>query len=127
MASTNKLYPPILNGVIPAFYKRSKKTGDNNTWKIIEIAVPFAMNKMVLENNVLSMCLRLKTVQTNEVVYFGACGRNRFDLKQGIAYFDIYQDDTATENIADKIQEGLFYKAQLAYCEDLPDAVTNAS
>lgn len=127
MASTNKLYPPILNGVIPAFYKRSKKTGDSDTWKIIEIAIPFAMNKMVLENNVLSMCLRLKTVQTNEVVYFGTCGRNRFDLKQGIAYFDIYQDDTATENIADKIQEGLFYKAQLAYCEDLPDAVTNAS
>ena len=32
MASTNKLYPPIINGVLPAFYKRTN-TNEDSQWK----------------------------------------------------------------------------------------------
>jgi hypothetical protein len=43
MASTNKLYPPIIAGVLPAFYKVERLAGDTTPW-IIKITVPFGMN-----------------------------------------------------------------------------------
>ena len=132
MASTNKLYPPIINGVIPAFYKRKWKKGDGKKWTIARIAIPFAMNQMVSKTAIKTMCLRLKTVQTNRVVYLGAT--KNFDLNEGIAYFDLQAEwpsdpetdafDTSdysvlqtssAKNDAKQLTPGLFYKAQLAY------------
>jgi hypothetical protein len=43
MASTNKLYPPIIAGVLPAFYKVERSVGDTTPW-VIKITVPFGMN-----------------------------------------------------------------------------------
>lgn len=108
MASTNKLYPPIIAGVLPAFYKVERLAGDTTPW-IIKITVPFGMNQMVGQGQVKSIFLRLKTVQTNEVKY--CAPTDRFDLDAGIAYFELNQSQS------DLLKEGLFYKAQIAYCD----------
>jgi hypothetical protein len=61
MASKNKLYPPIINGVLPAFYKRTLSNTDTSTWTV-KIVIPFSMSKMVDKGSVASIFLRLKTV-----------------------------------------------------------------
>jgi len=107
MASTNKLYPPIINGVLPAFYKRTRTENDTATW-YIRITVPFSMSQMVSKAEIKSMFLRLKTVQSNEVKYCGAT--DNFNIDEGVAIFDL------TLKESNELIEGLFYKAQLAYC-----------
>ena len=113
MANTNKLYPPIIDGVLPAFYKDKD---------VAIITIPFSMNQMVSPSSVKSMFLRLKTVQTNEVKYCKAT--SNFNLNEGMATFTL-----TSEDLDKKIFEGIYYKAQLAYCEytvnDNP-AVTDA-
>lgn len=105
MALITKLYPPIINGVLPAFYKH--QAVENRDW-VVKIVVPFSMSRMVPNEKVKSMFLRLKTVQTNEVQY---CSYTReFNIDEGVAYFYL------TEAEANQLHEGLFYKAQLAYC-----------
>ena len=89
MASTNKLYPPIINGVLPAFYKRTNANEDSQ-W-IAKIVIPFSMNQMVNSSSVKSMFLRLKTVQTSEVKY--CAPTNHFSIENGVAEFYLSQDE----------------------------------
>ena len=51
-----KLYPPVIEGTIPAFY------GD-------EIIVPYSMNKSVNKDEIAGFSLKIKTVQNN--LYLG--------------------------------------------------------
>ena len=50
-----KLYPPIIEGSIPAF--------TNNT-----LIVPFTMNKSVSENEILNFELKLKTKRLKKII-----------------------------------------------------------
>jgi hypothetical protein len=52
----SKLYPPSVEGTIPAFY-------DNERLK-----VPFAMNRAVSANDVNGMVLKLKSVYNNALL-----------------------------------------------------------
>ena len=47
-----KLYPPVIEGIIPAFY------GDS-------ITIPYSMNKGVNANEIAGFSLKIKTVQNN--------------------------------------------------------------
>lgn len=51
----NKLYPPYIEGSIPAF------VGDT-------LVVPFSMNKAVSSNEVKGFSLKIKTIQNNVFV-----------------------------------------------------------
>jgi hypothetical protein len=56
----NKLYPPQIEGTIPAFY------GEQEGGKIkYLIRIPYSMNKTVSINLVTEMAVRIKTVQSN--------------------------------------------------------------
>jgi hypothetical protein len=48
-----KLYPPYLEGTIPAFYGGS-------------ITVPFTMNRAVGKNEIIGFSLLVKTIQTSQ-------------------------------------------------------------
>lgn len=50
-----KLYPPTINGSLPAFYGT-------------EISVPFSMNKTVSWNDISGFCLKIKTVYSNTLL-----------------------------------------------------------
>lgn len=54
---TEKLYPPSIEGTIPAFYKNQDGTAN--------LAVPFSMNRAVSKNEVSGISLKIKTVQSN--------------------------------------------------------------
>ena len=62
---STKLYPPYLEGTIPAFYT----TVDPNTKEETTIMkVPFSMNRAVGENVVGGFILKIKSVQSNSVL-----------------------------------------------------------
>lgn len=67
--STTKLYPPVINGTIPAFYGSS-------------ITVPFEENKTVSANTPLA--LKIKTVQSNRLIGTFFSSTNTFDLKDSV-------------------------------------------
>ena len=89
--SLKKLYPPQIEGTIPAF------CGD-------KIVVPYSMNKTVSSKEVGGFALKIKTVTSN----------------QYIAYVEsnVFTTDQAEFNIGDfkdKLNIGQHYKVQLAY------------
>ena len=99
-----KLYPPQIDGILPAFYKTYTEDGEV---KNAAIAIPFGMNRAVTLEEVYKLSLRLKTVSTNTIIYVGEC--DSFDRTELIAYF------TIDKETAEKLNEGQFYKAQMAF------------
>lgn len=99
-----KLYPPQIEGVIPAFY------GDS-------ITVPFVMNKTVSWNEVDCFVLKIKNIHNNSTLgilqstHIDENGKIVQDFSKNTleAYFRITESDLAKFNI------GSSYKLQLAY------------
>lgn len=90
-----KLYPPILEGTIPAFCDST-------------LIVPFTMNKSVSQSEVKGFALKIKNVQniTNTASIMNLTSKN----------WDINKNEVIFENIDTSILEvGSFYKIQMAY------------
>lgn len=86
-----KLNPPVIEGVVPAFYGST-------------IEVPFSMNQTVGENSYAGFSLKIKTVQSN--YYLGEISCSGKDA--------IFVLDT---NITQKLNVGQYYKIQIAYID----------
>ena len=113
-----KLYPPILEGTIPAFYfnnakRRSQEPGDQ--WSeektVTAIIVPYEMNRGVSNADFYSMELKLKMVQDTSNKW-QTIRAYEVDKENKLAYFDV--SDLSVE-ITRFINIGQFYKAQIAY------------
>ena len=95
-----KLYPPYIEGTIPAFFK----SDDDGT---VMITVPLSMNKAVGEREVKGFKLKIKTAQTG--ILLGDFDNERFELRTEMAaWFNL-------TSIADKLTVGQYYKIQIAY------------
>jgi hypothetical protein len=89
-----KLYPPVLEGALPAFYGTEF------------ISVPFSMNRAVGASEVAGFYLKIKTVSGT---YIDTLYTEEFDaLDEMYAKFDI-------SNVVAKFNVGQYYKVQLAY------------
>lgn len=88
----SKLYPPNLEGTLPAFYGTT-------------LVVPFSMNKAVSIDEVQSILLKVKTVQSNSFIYSGET--ENFSLSASYC--------EATFDIEKKLNIGQYYKIQIAY------------
>ena len=93
-----KLYPPIIEGTLPAFYGSI-------------IKVPFTMNKSVSKQDIDGFALKIKTVQNQINISKEAIivGTEAWDKNSNIINFNI------EDNIQSKLNVGQFYKVQLAY------------
>lgn len=98
-----KLFPPILEGTIPAFYSESG---------IVKITIPFSMNRAVSAAQVKGLALKIKTAQSSSYIYTIQTESNlNFDLENSPwAEFSI-------KDINNKLKVGQFYKFQLAYLD----------
>ena len=90
--ATDALYPPIIEGTIPAFY------GD-------EIIVPYSMNKTVSSESVIGFSLKIKTVQNNK---FLGTVTSEVGINEDEAHFTLNLDEL-------KLNVGQYYKVQMAY------------
>lgn len=95
-----KLYPPYIEGTIPAFCKNSEGT--------VVMTVPFSMNKAVSKSSVIGLYLKVKTVQSNTLLFTTHTTNYNIDSKYE-AYF------TLSEGQASKLRIGQYYKVQIAY------------
>ena len=99
MPNTKKLYPPNIEGTIPAF---------NGT----TLVVPFSMNKAVAKSEVGSFALKIKT--TYNSAYIKNATYIKHDCDKGFVEFDV--GDCA-------LIKGNFYKIQLAYISNSSPAI----
>lgn len=92
-----KLYPPHIEGTIPAFYGAT-------------LVVPFSMNQAVGASEVHNMVIKIKKANSNEVI-----------LTKYAQYFDAYANCKASFTLTAEEQElfkvGQFYRVQLAFID----------
>ena len=96
-----KLYPPHIEGTIPAFYLDT----DRGTATIV---VPFSMNKAVSIDDVTGMSLKIKTVQSNR--FIDTLSAESIDKDNFNAIFEVKKDW-----VDNNLHMGQHYKVQLAY------------
>ena len=98
-----KLYPPVLEGTLPAFYS------DENG--IVNITIPFSMNRAVSHTQVGGFELKIKTVQNGTFLYtLQTFDFNKYDVENTNTYVTFQLQDN--EGL---LKMGQFYKLQLAY------------
>ena len=102
----NKLYPPYINGTLPAFY--ISYDSSNTVVKEAVINIPFAKNTAVGETEVKGFVLRLRTASTGSYL-FEPIPSASYSLGNEIATFIL------TANQAKLLNEGQYYKVQIAY------------
>lgn len=95
-----KLYPPQINGTIPAFYA-------NTTKGTTDIVVPFSMNRAVSFVEIEEFVLQIKTLNSSLI---GTVPSKNFDKENLTVTFDVRQ-------YATRFTIGSYYKLQLAYKE----------
>lgn len=101
-----KLYPPYIEGTIPAFYEDSKGT--------VTLTVPFSMNRAVNVNEVLGFQAKVKTVQSNTYLLTLRTNDNtEYDMED-----DYVVEFHLSEDQAEKLCVGEYYKIQLAYIDE---------
>ena len=103
-----KLYPPYIEGTLPAFYL--DENGDGN------LVIPFAHNRAIVDKEeVSSFAVKIKSVQ-NDVLYgdvsIGANWEGKNEVKFQIEKWKIKK----LTNLTFKI--GQYYKIQLAYIDN---------
>ena len=98
----DKLYPPSINGALPAFYM----DGDS-----ADIIIPYQNNKSVSLEDITGFALKLKKIQTNTevcVLRVSKEDNNQIDIEHQINFI------MSSENL-EKIHPKEFLKAQLSY------------
>lgn len=97
------LYPPYIEGTLPAFIYDSSQTSNY-------ITIPFAMNKTVSYNLIDGFSIRVKTVQSNQLVY----SMTYLEVRDNMTEINFpISDDNFYGNYS--FVPGQFYKVQIAY------------
>lgn len=97
-----KLFPPLVNGIIPAFYE------EDGT---VKITVPFSLNRAVSKSQIKGIVLKIKTVQSSSYLY-------TIEQKNEL-YFDLENTPSAVFYLTDysKLKLSQFYKLQIAFID----------
>ena len=103
---SRKLYPPKIEGSIPAFYGN-------------KIKIPFIMNKTVGQSEVGGFILLIKTAHSNKTLGYLETKNQlgqvpNWNFTQGIVNFDL-DTDSSPSNLKSQLKIGSYYKVQLAY------------
>lgn len=107
-----KLYPPQINGSIPAFCTVT----DNESGKTeTKLTVPYTMNKTVGRNEVGGFRLQIKTSHSNTLL--ATIDAHSWNESLGEAYFflDLVDEEGNQSFLGQRLMIGSFYKIQLAY------------
>lgn len=112
----SKLYPPFINGTIPAFTANTDGTAN--------IVVPFSMNRGVSLGEVNGFVLKIKTVLSNKTILVlkqPVSGPNDSTFIHNEINFSL-----AVEQVK-KLTLGEFYKIQLAYYNNINNSSNTPS
>ena len=106
--ASSKMFPPMLDGALPAFYKNY----DDNHEKVTgaSINIPFSLGRAVSVNEIYMISARLSTTSTNSLVLTLTTDQYNF-TDENMAYFKLDSDE------ASKLNEGQYYRVQLAFID----------
>ena len=102
-----KLYPPRIEGTLPAFWLNYDAS--NTIVRGASIKVPFVQNAAVSDAQIAGFVLRLRTASTGSYLFSPIFSTN-FNLGTKEVIFNL----TAAQ--AKQLNEGQYYKVQIAYC-----------
>ena len=113
-----KLAPPLLEGTIPAFYKDL----DSNNEGIVNITIPFSLNRSVSRSQIKGLALKIKTAQSSSYLYTKTVyDTNLFELEDSCQVsFVLNENDKNNgdeQSIIEKFKKGQFYKFQIAFID----------
>ena len=99
-----KLFPPIIEGIIPAFYSENG---------IVKITIPFSMNKAVSKKQVSGLVVKAKTVQSSTYLFTTqTTDINTYNMEDSPwVTFTLQESDI-------NLHIGQFYKFQIAYINE---------
>lgn len=95
-----KLFPPLIDGVIPAFYKDGNK---------IHITIPFSLNRTVSPTQIQGIIMKIKTTQSSTYLFTVEQRNTLYYQLDNSPQVDFYLDDN------EKLKVGQFYKIQIAF------------
>ena len=102
-----KLYPPRIEGTLPAFWLEYDTS--NTVIRGASITVPFIQNVAVSDAQIACFVLRLRTASTGSYLFSPIYSTN-FNLGTKKVTFNL------TSAQARQLNEGQYYKVQIAYC-----------
>lgn len=112
-----KLFPPLIEGVIPAFYSELDSNGEG----IVRITIPFSMNRAVSAIQVGGFALKIKTVQSSSYLYTAQVTNSLYYELESSPQVEIILRKDNEEDVAlierFEANPGQFYKFQLAYLD----------
>lgn len=98
-----KLFPPIIEGIVPAFY--------DNENGMIEVVIPFSMNRAVSQSQVKGLAIKIKTVQSSNYLYTGKITDNiEYELED-----NCWVRAQINKQEVPQMKVGQSYKFQIAY------------
>ena len=107
--ATSKLFPPTLEGALPAFYKTYT---DDRKCTGAYINIPFSLGRAVSINEIYMISMRISTTANNKLI--ATLQTDQFNFTdENMAYFKI--EDA---KIAKKFNEGQYYRVQLAFIDN---------
>lgn len=101
----DKLYPPSINGTLPAFHVIKNANAEDTT---ADITIPYKHNRSVSLDNIKGFALKLKKIQTNTEICVLRASKKQTDINHQINFI------ISSEDLG-QIYPGEFLKAQLAY------------
>lgn len=99
-----KLFPPIIEGTIPAFYSESG---------MVKITIPFSLNRAVSRIQIKGIALKIKTVQSSSYLYTLEQNNSSYFDVEGSPWVQFDFEDTDN-----KLKVGQFYKLQIAFIDE---------
>ena len=101
-----RLYPPSVAGTLPSYYEYPKG--------IVDLTIPFSMNKTVAPRELKGFRVRIKTTSTDRVIA-------DWEVNKGAATLEDINPILTTQIPADALRQlrvGNFYKVQIAYVDN---------
>ena len=104
------IYPPIIDGILPAFIKNEKGEG--------QLIVPFTFNAATTQGDYTSAVIKVKTIQEDVVIT--QAETDTIDLNESWAVFDLTEPvGDGNKTLGDFFEIGAHYKIQLALKNDV--------
>ena len=97
-----KLFPPQIEGSIPAFY------GD-------ELKIPFIMNKTVSPSEIAGFQIKIKSIHNDKLIHTSSCLEGNYDVSENM--YATFTINNFNNEGSQTLQVGNSYKVQIAYLE----------
>lgn len=104
-----KLFPPVIEGIVPAFYEN--ENGD------IVVTIPFSMNRAVSQSQVKGLAVKVKTVQSSSYIYTEKVEDSVDYELENSCWVRVYISPLQVT----QMKKGQYYKFQIAYIDNDDD------